>query len=347
MNKSFGAGLKGFAKNNPVLLIVIFYFVIAIIAVPGFASAYNFQSYFTNIAPLLVVACGVTFTVLNGGIDFSSTSVLALGSVIGSYVMVLSPLAGTPAAVPVGILVMVGLGALVGTVNGLSVVLLKMPSFIATLATMMIGQGVAIMFASNYFETTSLSGLPDGFVALGGADAYTFIPIIIAVVVFLIAHFLLRYTVFGTRVYAIGTNDKTSFVSGMPVKKTIFTLMFLSGLFAGIASVLYTAKNQAGIPSMGDKLFIDIIGSVIIGGTSVLGGSGGVKQTLFGVLFMVLIDNTMNLLGVTWYIISIIKGILIIVTATIIVMNQGADKAKKPKGEKHAQKKEAGGVTNG
>lgn len=322
MNKNFGDNIKTFAKDHTMVLIVIIFFLFSILAVPGFASAYNIQSYLLNVAPLLVIACGLTFVVLNGGIDFSTTSVLALGSVVGAYIMVLSPVAQTTLGVALGILAMIGIGVLMGIINGLSVVFLKMPSFIATLATMMIGQGIAVMFATNNFEVTSLSGLPESFVRLGGSGNFIWIPLLIAALVFIATHFLLRHTVFGTRVYAIGTNDKTSFISGLPVKRSVFTNMVISGTLAGVASVLYTAKNQAGIPSMGEKLFTDVVGSVIIGGTSVIGGSGGVRQTLFGVLFIMLIDNTMNLLGVTWYIISIIKGVLIIVTAIITLMNQ-------------------------
>jgi ribose transport system permease protein len=280
----------------------------------------------TNCAPLLVIACGVTFVVLNGGIDFSATSVLTLGSVFGAYIMVKSPLADSFWGIVVAIVAILMIGVVMGAFNGFSLVILKMPSFIATLATMMIGSGIAVWFASIAYDTASLTGLPDSFLTLGGAKDHFLIPIIIAIVVLVFTHWLLSYTIFGRRVYSVGTNPNTSFISGIPVKKTIFMMCFLSGIYAAVASVMYTAKNEAGIPTLGDKLFIDIIGSIIIGGTSIAGGSGGVKQTLYGVLFIMLIDNVMNLLGVTWYVISLIKGILILAAAFIDMFTKQANR---------------------
>jgi ribose/xylose/arabinose/galactoside ABC-type transport system permease subunit len=95
--------------------------------------------------------------------------------------------------------------------------------------------------------------------------------------------------------------------------------MLLSGLYAGLQSVISTARNQAGLPSLGDKVFIDIIAAIIVGGTSIFGGSGGVKNTLYGVVFITLINNVVNLLGIQWHVISLVKGILILGAAFIYI----------------------------
>jgi ribose transport system permease protein len=128
---------------------------------------------------------------------------------------------------------------------------------------------------------------------------------------------MLTRTIFGRRVFAVGTNQAAAYVSGVRVKSIIFTLSAMSGLYAGIAAILYTAKNEAGIPTLGDRLFIDVVSSIIIGGTSVNGGKGGVVKTLFGVLFIVVMDNVLVLKGITWYVITLIKGLLVLVLVLV------------------------------
>ncbi len=321
--------LRIFAVENSILLFLVVMFVGATLFVPHFTTIFNLKNLLLQAIDIIIIAAGVTFVVLNGGIDFSATSVIALGSVFGGYIMAKSPLAGTPFAIPVGILVMLAVGALVGAINGFSVSKLKIPSFIATLATMMIGSGVAVWFTSLVSEKASISGLPEAFFIIGGDQGYIWLPILIAVVVLLFTHWLLKYTLFGRQIYSIGTNPKTSFISGIPVTRNLFLIMLLSGLYAGLQSIISTARNQAGIPSLGDKIFIDIIASIIIGGTSVLGGSGGVKQTVYGVFFITLLNNVVNLLGIDWYVISLIKGILVLVAAFIDIFSRRIEEMRR------------------
>ena len=315
-NQHFKRKVAHLLSDMPILPLLVVSFILATCFVPHFFTLYNLKNYLLQSADLLIISCGLTFVVLNGGIDFSVTSVLALGSVIGAYIMAQSPLAPTPAvSIPIAILVMMGIGVLVGWVNGLSVVKLKMPSFVATLATQLIVLGLAVQFASMVSATSSISGLPEAFFVLGGEGSFFFVPIVIAFSMWLFSHWLLKRTIFGKRVYAVGVNPLTSFISGIPVRKTILTLMVISGLFAGVASIIATARNQVGMASLGDKMFLTTIASVIVGGTSTAGGFGGVNKTLLGVLFITLLNNAMNLLGVGWYTIMITLGTLIVVSA--------------------------------
>ncbi len=315
-NKRAGNTPAKFVRNNSVFVFLCLAVLLSAIFVPNFFSAYNIKNYFLQASDLLIIACGLTFIVLNGGIDFSVTSVLALGSVVGAYIMALSPLAPYPAfSIPLSIFVTILIGAIVGTINGFSITILKMPSFIATLATQLIFSGIAILFASKVALRASINGLPEPFFIIGGEGKYFLVPIAISASIFFISHFILEYTGFGRNILAVGTNPKASNISGVSVKKTIFILCLLSGVYAGIASVIATSRNQAGIASLGDKMFISIIASIVIGGTSIAGGSGGFKQTLIGVFFITLINNTMNLLGVDWYITMLFQGMLILVAA--------------------------------
>ncbi|HEY3344149.1 MAG TPA: ABC transporter permease [Anaerolineaceae bacterium] len=327
--KKFSNALRTFVYENPILVLIIILFIGACLFVPHFLTPFNLQNFVLQAIDIAIVAIGVTFVVLNGGIDFSSTAILSLGSVFGAYVMAKSPLAGTPWGIPVGILSMVAVGGLVGAVNGLSVVFLKMPSFIATLASMMVANGLAVYFASVVSETAAINGLPSAFFVVAGDKGNLLIPILLTVACSAVTYWLLSSTIFGRHVYATGTNPKTSFISGVPVKKTIFMLMLISGLFAGVEAIYATARNQSGLPSLGDKVFIDIIAAIIVGGTSIMGGSGGIKQTLYGVIFITLLNNVVNLLGVDWTIISLLKGVLVLVAAVIDVVTRRLELMRK------------------
>ncbi|MCL2684713.1 MAG: hypothetical protein FWE55_05665, partial [Synergistaceae bacterium] len=129
------ARTKAFAADNAIFLFLIVCFILSLLVVPRFGTKYNLTNLMLQITDLLIVACGVTFVVLNGGIDFSATAVLSLGSVIGAYIMALSPMKGSPAAIPTAIAAMLLTGTIVGAFNGFAVTVLKIPSFIATLAS--------------------------------------------------------------------------------------------------------------------------------------------------------------------------------------------------------------------
>lgn len=316
------SSITNFVIGNPILTLIILLFVSACLFVPNFLTPFNLQNFVLQAIDIAIVSIGVTFVVLNGGIDFSCTAVLSLGSVMCAYVMAKSPLAGTPFGIPVGILAALAVGLIIGALNGFSVIVLKMPSFIATLASMMVGTGFAVYFVSIVSETAAINRLPSAFFIVGGDKGNIIIPILITVVVAGVAHWLLTSTIFGRRIFAVGTNPRTSFISGVPVKKTIFMIMVISGLLAGVEAVYATARNQSGLPSLGEKVFIDIIAAIIIGGTSIFGGSGGIKQTIYGVVFITLMNNVVNLLGVDWTIIGLLKGILVLVAAFIDVVSR-------------------------
>lgn len=315
MSGRSAARLQRFVADNAILFIWIIFFVYALIFVEGFGSWYNLNNYLKDCAPLLVVACGLTVVTLNGGIDFSTTSVISLVSTIGAYILVRTRLAGSAWAIVAALLAGVAIGVGVGTMNGLAVSRLKMPSFVATLATKLVFSGIAVWFGSIYYDKISLGGLPKGFTAIGGKGDWFYVPLVIAAVVFLITYWLLNKTQFGRRVYAVGVNPHTAQVSGIPVRKIIFIEMLYCGLLAGVAGLMYTAKNGSGVTTLGDNMFINIVGAVVIGGTNPSGGFGSVKKTLYGVLFLILLSNMLNLLGVHYTLYDAVKGVFIMIAA--------------------------------
>jgi Ribose/xylose/arabinose/galactoside ABC-type transport systems, permease components len=307
--------------DTPILPVLIVFFIASAFFVPNFATAYNIKNYFLQASDLLVVSCGLTFVVLNGGIDFSVTATLTLGSVMGAYIMALSPVAGNPmVSIPLAIVTMIGIGLIVGLINGIAVANLKIPSFIATMATNLVFSGLAVLLCMNLTGKSSIYGISKQFFVLGGSGKYFIVPIAVSAVCCLLCHWLLRSTKFGRDVYAIGINNVCAEVSGVKVKKVTVSIMLLSGLFAAVEGILLTARNEAGVASLGDKMFLAIIACVIVGGTSTSGGFGGIKQTLYGVLFITLLNNTMNLLQVEWNLLMLFQGILILV-ATLVGIN--------------------------
>lgn len=302
-------------SDHVVWVILAAYAFGAYLFVPNFDFG-NFVNILVQSSYLIIVSCGVMFVVLNGGIDFSCTSIMALASVFGAKIMseTVGVMAGSPMAIPVALAVMIAIGLVVGVVNATAVVTFKMPSFIVTLATMGIGSGVAVWYTTS----DTIGFLPESFIHLGSGSLFHVpIPIIFAVAVVFLLNFLLSKTLFGRQVYAIGTNPRTATVSGLPVRRVIFKLFLISGFCASLSGILETARLQAGVPGLGANAFIDIIASVIIGGTSTFGGSGRVMGMVSGVLLITIINNTLNLLNINWVIISIIKGLIILFAAYI------------------------------
>ncbi len=279
---------------------------------PGLASADNFANLLANLAPLLVVAVGETLVLIAGGIDLSVTSTIALASVVGAFLMNGDTgwLKGSPVAMPVAIVVMLVLGGSVGAFNGLAVARLRMPAFMVTLTTMMFLSGFAIWIA----QSKNVGNLPHGFIAVG-SQPWLALPVAAALAG--LAHLLLTRSLFGHWLRAVGFNARTARVSGVPVDAVVIAAYVASGGLAAAASVLYTARLETGSPVLGQRILLDVIGAAVIGGSSLFGGKGQVLGTLFGVLFLTLLDNALNLLGLSHFTIMMVKGGVILLAALI------------------------------
>src|SRR6478609_10678549 len=292
-----------FLSDYLILWLCLIYFVALLPFTPGFASLSNLQTILAYLLPLLVVALGLTLVLIIGGIDLSVTSTIALASVIGGKIMSSEAgwLAGSALAVPVGVIAMLLVGVVMGTINGFAVTNCRIPAFIATLTTMMFVSGLAIWFTLSQ----KIGGLPPGFVMLGQKLwlAATLTGLATAA-----AHYALSRTLYGRWLYAIGHNPRAALTSGVPVKRVTFIAYVLCGLFAGLASILFTAGLETGNPEMARDNLLDIVGAVVIGGTSLYGGKGRIIGTVFGVLFLALVDNSLNLLGLNFYTVTMIKG---------------------------------------
>lgn len=293
-----------------ILFLCLLYFVGMAPFTPGFTERSNFANILITLLPLFMVAVGETVVLVGGGIDLSITSTMALCSITGAAVMNRDHgwLADNPLAVLAGITAMVLVGALVGGLNGLVIILFRMPPFIVTLTSMMFFSGLAIWLT----QSRNIGNLPPAFDAIGSR---LWIALPATVLVGAAAHFLLSRTLAGRWLYAVGHNSEVARISGVPVRGVLLRSYVASGFCAAAASVLYTGQAESGSPILAQKLLLDIIGATVIGGTSLFGGKGKIPWTLFGVLFIKLIDNSLNLLDLSYFTIMMVKGGVILIAA--------------------------------
>lgn len=295
-----------------VLVLCVVYFAVMALGVPGFASWMNLRTVLAYMLPILAVSIGLTLVLITAGIDLSLTSIIALASVFGGRIMSGEGgwLAGHPLAGPAAMVGMLGLGMVLGAVNGFNVVILRIPPFMATLILMMFGGGLAIWWT----QSQKIFALPAGFTVVA---RNLWVEALVVLAAAALAHGALSRTLYGRWLYAVGQNAKTALISGVPVGLVTFWAYVAGGGFAGLSAILFTASLETSDPEMARNSLLDIVGATVIGGTSLYGGKGKVLWTVYGVLFLALIDNSLNLLGITFFFITMIKGAVILVAALL------------------------------
>ena len=213
-------------------------------------------------------------------------------------------------AIPVAMVGMLAVGAVVGLGNGIAVSKLRMPPFIVTLTSMMFVSGLAVWST----RSRNIGNLPESFNHVGSSWVFA---LGLAALLGLGVHAGLSRTVWGGWLYAIGHNRRAAFISGVPVASVTISAYMASGILSAAASILYTGQAESGSPVLGQRLLLDVIGGVVIGGTSLFGGRGKVVWTLCGVLFLKLLDNSLNLLDLSYFVIMMVKGAVILLAAVI------------------------------
>lgn len=325
---------------------------------PVLLTPANISNVLSNMWPLLIVATGQTFVLAIAGIDLSQGAVIAVTSVICAMLIAVTGneavlgnapiwgavidrdgglLSGVTGGLAIAILAMVVAAALIGLLNGVAVAVFGMPAFMVTLVTMLVVSAFAIYLSMS----ENISGLPEAFIDLGKGDLvsvyfgaqeeskiprkviYSFVtyPMVIAIAVAVFAHYLLNRTVFGRYVFAIGSNIRNAQISGVPVRRIVVAIFVISAVCAAIASILYSARLEAGRPTLGAGTFLlDVIGATVIGGTSLFGGKAKIIWTFFGVLFFVLLSNTLNLMNLSAFQVDMVKGAVILAAALLDVL---------------------------
>jgi ribose transport system permease protein len=257
---------------------------------PNFLKAANIVNVLRQAAPQVIVAIGMTFVLLTGGIDLSVGAVMTLSSVVSAFFLTQVPGMSWPFVALAGL----ATGMCVGALNGLIVTKIRLASPVATYGMMWIGRGLsfAIMGASPFF------GFASGFRFIGrGLWLGLPMPIWIMGAVVLLMFFLLRYTATGRRIYAVGANPDAARASGIKADRVLLGAYVLSGLLAALAGLLLTARMNAVDQDLGDPYLLPAIASPVMGGTSMAGGEGSVGGSVVGALIMVVLLNGMNLLN--------------------------------------------------
>jgi len=291
-------------------IFIAFIAVIVILSIicPSFLTWKNLLNIVRKSSIHGVMALGMTFVILTAGIDLSVGSVLALTGVLCASF--------EHAGLPVVLIVIatLGIGAIIGSVNGLIITKGKVTPFVVTLGMMSVARGLAHI----YTDGQPISGFGGSFRYIGGGDFfYVPVPIIIFVFTLLIAAVILRDTRLGRYTYAIGGNEEAVRLSGINVDRYKIAVYAISGLTAALGAVILTSRLNAGESIAGVGYELDVIASVVIGGTSLMGGRGSVWGTFIGALLIGIIDNGMNLLIIPAYWQLVVKGSIIVGAALL------------------------------
>ncbi|TAH74805.1 MAG: ABC transporter permease [Anaerolineaceae bacterium] len=289
------------SKSFYSLLGLIGLIIISSIIAPNFRSINNMITILRQASVLLILSSGLTAVLLTGGMDLSVGATAGLiGCICAQLIKAGVPI---PGAFMIGILI----GAFVGFINGTLAGIL--PSFIATYATNWVLSGLAIIVMNG----AVIYDLPKNFTQLGvGYVGPIPVLVIMAAIIVIILYVLLQKTTYGRQVYSYGSNAEAARYSGMPVKKIMKSTFMICSICAGIAGMVITARLNAADAAMGEAYGLQTVAAVVIGGTSMLGGEGGVGGTVIGALILTIIVNVMNLKGVSSFAQPMVVGIVII-----------------------------------
>lgn len=277
--------------------------LVMIITTDNFLSYSNFINIARQVSINAIIAVGMTCAILSGGIDLSVGAVMALSGTLMAGLMV--------ADIPVPLAILIGLvvGLAFGMANGFFVAYGKMPPIIVSLATMGIARGLALIYTGGY----PIDGLPESFAFIGrGSFLGLQTPIWVMLIVFFFAYLLLDKTPIGRYIYAIGGNEEATRLSGVRVSRYKLMVYAISGLTSALAGMVLTSRLMSGQPNAGMGFELDAIAAVVMGGTSISGGRGSIIGTLIGALMLGVLNNGLNMMGVSPYIQNIIKGCIIL-----------------------------------
>ncbi len=306
-------GVKRYLKDNLGILCALAAMILFLYIYPvthdTFLTEKNIWNVLRQNAPNLLLSCGMTMVIILGGIDLSVGSIIAMSGVLGAGAVVWG---GMPEIV--GILVAIFSGLLFGLCNGFVIAKTQIPPFIVTLASMNIAKGIAYVYSGG----KPIRCMTDAWKFLGaGYIGKVPVPVITMFLIFFISVMFLNRTRMGRHIYAVGGNDTAAKFSGISTAKVKFVVYSFSGLMAGLAGITIASRLYSGTCTSGDGAEMDAIAAVVVGGTSMAGGSGRLGGTLIGALIIGILNNGLNLMGVNsdWQ--YIIKGAVILLAVYV------------------------------
>ncbi|MFD0714585.1 ABC transporter permease [Paenibacillus sp. GCM10027626] len=305
---SAGRQLKHFFSEYGIIAAMAVLVITLTILSPNFLSSSNMLNLFKQVSINVILAMGMTFVILTKGIDLSVGSVLAFSGIVAAS------LATGDGNTFLAVLAGLGAGLVLGAINGVIVAKGKVAPFIATLGMMAAARG----FTYIYSDGRPISDLAPGYLSIASGSFLGIpIPVWIILIVFALCTVLLYNTKFGRYVFAVGGNENAAKTSGIGVSKTLIAVYCISGLLAGLAGVILSSRVSAGLPQSGVSYELDAIAAVVIGGTSLAGGRGRLWGTLVGALIIGILNNGLDLLGVSSYWQQVVKGAIIVIAVLV------------------------------
>lgn len=280
---------------------------------PEFISPTNLKNIIRQAAVMIVLASGSTYIMISGNIDVSVGSVACLTSIVACFLM----RAGMPMLY--ALLIAVMLGAILGAISGIIVAKFDIPPMIATLGIMNFSQGAAYLLTGG----TAVYDLPSSFSFFGRGQVGVIPVQVIGMILIVIAcHMLLARTKFGRHVYAIGGNARVAELAGINVKKVIVLTYVIGGICTTLAGIMMASRMGSGQPTMGASWSMDNITAIVIGGTSIKGGSGSITRSAMGVILLTMLTNGLNTIGLNTYYQMVATAMILLVTVILNTRNK-------------------------
>ena len=300
-----GGAMKAIKRNLGILVALVALCVVLSFATSAFLTSKNIMNVLQQISTNGMIAFGMTYVILLGGIDLSVGSVVALSGVMSMALMARSGWGLVPALLA-GVLI----GTAIGLIDGFFITKVNMPAFIVTLAMMNIARGFALITTSG----KPIYVQDDRLLIIGNGKLLENVPLqaVYMLIIFALLFVVLNYTKYGRHLYATGGNIEAARFSGINVNRVQLTAYIISGTVSGFAGVLTAARLYSALPSMGEGAEMNAIAAVVLGGTMMTGGSGTLGGTLIGALIIGVMNNGLNLMGFSSYWQDVAKGVIII-----------------------------------
>ena len=300
--------LKRFGTDNMLPLFIVAMALVATAIEPKFATLDNLLNLARQMMPLLILAVGQAFAIISGGLDLSLAAVMSLSGVVGVLVMAeYGPFVGVAAMLIVGISV--------GLMSGFIIAQFQVSPLVVTLGTLSVAQALALILSGGVPIYSIDQSYADfvGFGAMLGMPVTVWVGCGCAV----LGAFVLRHTVFGRHIYAIGSSPSAALKSGVKVKTTTILVYAVCGLCAALGGVILTAWVGSAQPVAAPNLTLESLAAVVLGGVALTGGAGGIRQVIYGVIILSMLSNVMNMIGVSAYYQTLAIGIVIILAVVL------------------------------
>lgn len=311
-NKNKQLDLKSLLIKYKSLVGLLLLIVVVSILSPSFLSTRNILNILRQTSVNAIIAAGMTFVILTGGIDLSVGSVLALSGAFAASLL------ASGQSIIVAVIAAIVVGAVVGFLNGFVIAKGKLQPFIATLATMTILRGITLVFTDGKPITLGSNALAMAFGKIGGGTILGVpSPVIITILVFITCYYILNHTKMGRYTYALGGNEEATKLSGLNTDRIKIWVYTISGILSAVAGIIITSRLYSAQPTAGTGYELDAIAAVVLGGTKLTGGKGKISGTIIGALIIGGLSNALNILDVSSYYQMMVKGIVILIAVLL------------------------------